>query len=416
MVRINFTLYRPILFCLVFLPGLAFDMNGQDQENDTDRSLFDSIEHIRTNYLTNLVNDKIRPSTKSEPSLPKVNIGGAIRLNYAWRDYDDQNMDRVGDFGFEMFRVDAEIDYKDIFMAVEFRWYEHFNAIRFGYFGYHITDRTSIQVGIHQVPFGMKPYSSHSFWFNATYYLGFEDDYDAGIKLIYDNKYWNIQGAFYKNPEYQDSERYGRYSFDLVTDEVQTNQEINQFNLRTIYKWRIKGEFLMKLGASAEAGQIYNKTTRKNGDRYAFALHNNMFYRNWNWQLQWITYGYEPENPEGISDKTVQYGAFTFPFLATAKADIYTLNIANQINLDGKYLDKIKLYVNTSVVQPKNNYGKVSKQVVLGTTLIKRGLYTYIDYIFGQNMWFSGGPGIGLDHPDHSQWNSRLNINFGFYF
>jgi hypothetical protein len=399
------------IFLLLTHPSI-----GQNQAVNQDYSQFDSIENIRTNYLSDLINNKILINRDSSQSLPKINIGGALRLNYAWRDYDDQNMDRLGDFGFELFRLNADIDYKDIFLAVEFRWYEHFNAIRFGYFGYHITDHTSIQIGIHQVPFGMKPYSSHSFWFNATYYLGFEDDYDTGIKLIFDNKYWNIQGAFYKNPEYQDSERYGRYSFDLVTDDIQTNQEINQFNLRTIYKWRVTGDFLMKLGASAEAGQIYNKTTRKNGDRHAFALHNNMFYKNWNWQMQWITYEFRPENPEQISDKTVQFGAFMFPFLATAKANIYSLNIANQINIDGKYLDKIKIYVNASMVQPKKNYGSSSKQIVLGTTLIKRGLYTYVDYIFGQNMWFSGGPGIGLDHPNQKEWHSRLNINFGYYF
>ena len=141
-----------------------------------------------------------------------------------------------------------------------------------------------------------------------------------------------------------------------------------------------------------------------------------MFYKNWNWQLQWITYNFSPENPEEISDKTVQFGAFMFPFLVSSRADIYSLNIANQINIDGKYLDKIKLYLNTSMVRPKKDFGSASKQVVVGTTLIKRGLYTYIDYIFGQNMWFSGGPGIGLDHPKSNEWHSRLNINFGFYF
>jgi len=388
-------------------------------QNEPDNPVYnplDSLENKKSSFLSDILNSTKTNKHDSLKQLPKIKIGGALRLNYSWKNYDQENMDRLGDFGFELFRLNADIDYKDIFMSVEYRWYGNFNAIHHGYFGYHLTDRSSIQIGIHQVPFGILPYASHSFWFNATYYLGFEDDYDAGIKFIYDSKLWNIQGAFYKNPEYIDSERYGRYSFDLVTDDIQTNQEINQFNLRSVYKWRLNKDLIMKLGASIEAGQIYNKTTEEKGNRHAFALHNNMFYKKWNLHFQWIDYEFNPKNPEGLSDDTIQFGAFMYPFMVNSKANVYTFNVANEINIDGKYLDKIKLYVNMSMVKPKQDYGSNSKQIVLGTTLIKRGLYAYFDYIFGQNMWFSGGPGIGLEHPEDQDWNSRLNINFGYYF
>jgi len=403
------------LFLLLIILVVGENYAQNEPDNPVNNPL-DSIENTKRSFLSDILNSNTKNKHDSLRQLPKIRIGGALRLNYSWKNYDQQNMDRLGDFGFELFRLNADIDYKDIFMSVEYRWYGNFNAIHHGYFGYHLTDHSSIQIGIHQVPFGILPYSSHSFWFNATYYLGFEDDYDAGIKFIYDSKSWNIQGAFYKNPEYIDSERYGRYSFDLVTDDIQTNQEINQFNLRSVYKWRLNEDLIMKLGASVEAGQIYNKTTEKKGNRHAFAVHNNMFYKNWNFHFQWIGYEFNPKNPEGLSDETIQFGAFMYPFMVNAKANVYTFNVANEINIDGKYLDKIKLYVNMSMVRPKQGYGSDSKQIVLGTTLIKRGLYAYFDYIFGQNMWFSGGPGIGLEHPEDQDWNSRLNINFGYYF
>lgn len=403
------------LFMLLIILVIGENYAQNEPDNPVKNPL-DSIENKKSSFLNDILNSNENNKRDSLKQLPKIKIGGALRLNYSWKNYDQQNMDRLGDFGFELFRLNADIDYKDIFMSVEYRWYGDFNAIHHGYFGYHLTDHSSIQIGIHQVPFGILPYSSHSFWFNATYYLGFEDDYDAGIKFIYDSKLWNIQGAFYKNPEYIDSERYGRYSFDLVTDDIQANQEINQFNLRSVYKWKLNNDLIMKLGASIEAGQIYNKTTEKKGNRHAFALHNNMFYKNWNLHFQWIDYEYNPENPEGLSDDTVQFGAFMYPFMVSSKANVYTFNLANEINIGGKYLDKIKLYVNMSMVRPKQGYGSDSKQIVLGTTLIKRGLYAYFDYIFGQNMWFSGGPGIGLEHPEDQDWNSRLNINFGYYF
>lgn len=401
------------VFLYLLVMGLAMGKNyAQNQSAPQSENSIDKEEKEKKNFLDDILNSE-RDSLKS---IPKISIGGALRVNYSLRNYDQDNMDRLGDFEFELFRLDADIDYKDIFFAAEYRWYGNFNAIRQGYFGYHITDHSSVQIGIHQVPFGILPYASHSFWFNATYYLGFEDDYDTGIKYIYDNDLWNIQGAFYKNPEYIDSERYGRYSFDLVTDDVQTNQEINQFNVRTAYKWNINEEILITLGASFEAGQIYNKTTKEKGSRHAFALHNNMFYKNWNFQFQWIGYEFNPKNPEGLSDETVQFGAFMFPFLVNSKANVYTFNVANDIHINGKYLDKIKLYADLSMVDPKHDYGSNSKQIVIGTTLIKRGLYAYFNYIFGQNMWFSGGPGIGLEHPQDQDWNSRLNINLGYYF
>ncbi|MCA0930862.1 OprO/OprP family phosphate-selective porin [Lutimonas saemankumensis] len=412
----RWSLFKIFCFQLALMwPGVG-KIYAQIESTHKDIQFYEPSNEVKTNFLKDLLKSKNQNKQDSLRQIPELNLGGALRLNYAYKDYDDENKDRLGDFGFEMFRIDADITYKDIFFLVEFRWYTDFNAIRQGYFGYHVTDNTSFQIGIHQVPFGMLPYASHSFWFNATYYLGFEDDYDTGVKLIHDNEKWNLQAAFYKNPEYTDSERYGRYSFDLVTDEVQTNEEINQFNLRAVYKWRLNNHFLMNLGASAETGQIYNKTTEKKGNRRAFSFHSNMFYKKWNFQLQWINYEFNPKNPEGISEKTVQFGAFMFPFLVSSKANVYSFNIAKQIDIKGKYLDNMKLYLDTSMVQPKRDFGSASKQIVVGTTLIKRGLYAYFDYIFGQNMWFSGGPGIGLSHPEDQNWNSRLNINLGYYF
>ena len=403
-----------LILLLVSVIDLTYCQNNQAFNQE--RSPSDTVENEKNNFLSDILNSSKKAKADSLKILPKINIGGALRLNYSYKNYDQENMDRIGDFGFELFRLNADIDYKDIFLSVEYRWYGNFNAIRYGYFGYHLTDNSSIQIGIHQVPFGILPYASHSFWFNATYYLGFEDDYDAGIKFIYDDDDWNLQAAFYKNPEYIDSERYGRYSFDLVTDDIQGNQEINQFNIRSAYKWNINEELLMNLGLSLEAGQIYNKYTKEKGNRHAFALHNNLFYKKWNMQLQWISYEFNPKNPENLSEKTILFGAFMFPFEVSTKADVYTFNLANDIHINKKYLDRIKVYLNMSMVSPKHGYGSNSKQIVVGTTLIKRGLYAYFDYIFGQNMWFSGGPGIGLAHPEDETWNSRLNINFGYYF
>ena len=47
-----------------------------------------------------------------------------------------------------------------------------------------------MQVGVHQVPFGILPWASHNFYFQLPYYLGLEDDYDLGVKHILKQGEW----------------------------------------------------------------------------------------------------------------------------------------------------------------------------------------------------------------------------------
>ena len=49
---------------------------------------------------------------------------------------------------------------------------------------------------------------------------------------------------------------------------------------------------------------------------------------------------------------------------------------------------------------------------VTGVMVTSGNLYTLIDYAIGQNQPFIGGSLAG----DSDETNSRLNINFGYYF
>jgi hypothetical protein len=377
------------IFCLVF----EFDVFSQITVVNTD-----SLK-IGENYVPT-----------------KFTLGGAIRLNYAWQTYNQVRKDIGGDFGFELFRVDADGECGNIYFSVQYRWYEHFEAIHHGYFGYHIIPGFDIEVGIHQVPFGILPYASHSFWFGSTYYLGFEDDYDTGIKLNFKKNQLNLHAAFYKNPEYIDPTRLGRYSFDIVSEGDQTNQEINQFNLRAAYDLLPSDGMVLNLGVSFEGGLIYNQAIRKKGDRYAVAVHADFKYRDWNIQLQGIDYKFNPNNPTGVSDETIQFGAFMFPFLVATDAQVITFNVAKTINVGWQAIDAITFYNDFSTTIPSGSNVHNSIQNVTGFLIVKKGLYMYTDWISGQNMWFAGGPGIGLNEAGADDWNGRININFGYYF
>lgn len=344
-------------------------------------------------------------------------LGGAVRLNYAWRDFDDQNKDRVGDFELELFRINADGAIGNVLLSTEWRRYNDFQAIHHAWVGYDFTDSLQGQLGISQVPFGLLPFASHSFWFGGTYYLGFEDDYDTGVKFVHQpNDDWLFHYAFYKNPEYANDDRFGRYSFDLVTGGDQQNAEINQINLRGERKLRFSENDTLDLGVSLEAGQIYNRITEDKGERYAIAAHANADFGPWNVQLQGLRYEFDPENPGGVSDNFMQTGAFEFPFLMAAEANVYSFNVARTFNISLGPISGTTCYNDFTFIDPEVRDSDESIQNVTGCSVVAGGIFAYFDWITGKNMWFAGGDGIGRDATTAGKWRSRLNVNIGFYF
>ncbi len=346
-----------------------------------------------------------------------INFGGAVRLNYGWRDYDDQNKDRVGDFELELFRINVSGSVGDVLLDAEWRRYNDFQAIHHAWVGYDFSDELRMKLGISRVPFGILPYASHSFWFTGSYYLGYEDDYDTGIQFIHrPSEDWTFHYAFFKNPEYANDSRADRYSFDLVTGGDQHNTETNQVNFRAERHLQLQGDSRMDLGLSLQAGQIYNRATEKNGDRWAIGAHMDYYVNDWNLRLQALRYEYSPENPEGVSDDFVQKGAFAFPFLMASQANVYTYSLSRSFNVDWGPISWVNCYNEGTYIDPRVSAGAESIQSVTGCSVAAGGVFAYFDWIAGKNMWFAGGDGIGLDATSAGRWRSRLNINIGYYF
>ncbi len=356
------------------------------------------------------------PATTTAQEEDGINFGGAVRLNYAWRDYDDQNKDRGGDFELELFRINARGTIGEVILDAEWRRYNGFQAIHHAWVGYEFSEQTHVELGITQVPFGILPYASHSFWFSGAYYMGFEDDYDTGVKVVRKSGDWTFHTAFFKNPEYADDSRADRYSFDLVTGGDQQNTETNQVNFRAARLLTHEADSTTELGFSLQAGQIYNQTTEDNGDRWAVAAHLNGNYGPWNVHLQGMSYAFNPENPTGVSDDFVQYGAFAFPFLMAAKGEVWTANVARAFTVDWGPITGLNCYNNLTYIDPRVDNSAESVQNVTGCAVSAGGVYAYFDWIAGRNMWFAGGDGIGLDGGSAGKWRSRFNINIGYYF
>lgn len=341
----------------------------------------------------------------------KVDLGGAVRLNYSWKDYDNESN---GTFDFELFRVDVNVEQGKWFLDAQYRWYQGFESIHHAEVGHTFNEFNSIRVGVTQVPFGIETYASHSFWFGGTYYLGLEDDYDTGIKWRHTDGNWTLDTAYFFNSEYDAPGRWGRYSFDVSSsyNDARSNKEDGQFNVRTQYQL---GKHT--LGTSLQIGKFRNTTTLETGNHWAVGVHFDGHYQGeWNVQAQYIQYKYDSKESLGTSDHRITLAAFEFPFDIAAESKVTTFNLAKKFTINNDFIDTVTCYNDSTYIDASSHSGLAdSIQNVTGCSLAKGGLYTYIDWIAGKNMWFAGGPGVGIDEGP-SKWHSRLNINIGWYF
>ena len=120
----------------------------------------------------------------------ELKLGGALRVNGSWNSESQPDQDTYGNSGFDVFRFDVNAKYNQWELDAQYRWYEYMNTVHHGYIAYNISPDKRVEFGITQVPFGLLPYASHSFWFSQGYYLGLEDDYDTGIKYHHKDGPW----------------------------------------------------------------------------------------------------------------------------------------------------------------------------------------------------------------------------------
>jgi hypothetical protein len=357
--------------------------------------------------------------TKDEGPLKDISVGGALRVNYGYAEWDEKQQDRGGDFDFDLFRLNVDGDYNDVLISAEYRWYSYMNVIHHGWVGYNFTDKLQGQLGITQVPFGLLPYASHNFWFGVPYYIGLEDDYDMGAKLLYNDGPLNLQFAFFKNEEWGDSSETGRYSFDVIDDggPASSNSEDNQFNLRAAYTLDHDDLGSTEIGFSGQWGMLYNSITEEHGDHWAAAAHLNGNYGPWNLMLEAACYEYDPENPDGVSDDTILMGGFEDSYEVASKGNIYIANLSYDVPVTWGPVTNLTFYDDYSVLDKDSGGGDNSHINTLGCLISANPIYIYVDFIMGRNMvWLGSDAAEPLADGEDDEWNTLFNVNIGYYF
>ncbi len=367
------------------------------------------------------------PSLVFSQDTPEVKVGGALRFNYNLSSWKEAQKDRGGDLGYDVFRLNVKAKYKGIKLNTEYRLYSSDfggGMLKQGWFGYDFNAQSNLQVGLTQVPFGITTYNSFSWFFSINYYVGLEDDHDMGIKYSYTGDKWNYAIAFFKNAE---ELRFGntsdvspnRYAYDVSSsgDNTFRNKEVNQFSAQLIRKF-VGDDSGHHIGLSALYGGLYNLDTENMGSRYALAAHYEWKAKRFHLKAQVAHYNFNPKNPDSQSNKLVAMAAYGAPYFVASKATNYTLGLAYSIPVEWKVITGLQFYNDFGVMDKREKEFTDTYMNTFGLLVTAGSVYTYIDWAQGKNQPWLGNEwsqGLGSGHVD-APWESRFNINIGFYF
>lgn len=350
-----------------------------------------------------------------------ISFGGAVRFQYVLADYDEGQKNRGGDMQFDIFRLNFDGEINGAILSAEYRWFEYMDALRHAYFGYNFTDEWQGQVGVVIQPWGVMPYNSHSYFFSTNFYLGFEDNPGTGVKVTRRSGNWDLDFAFILNDELGGStgdvrSRADSYNYnvtgirligeDIYADPEFTASENNTLIARVAHKWDMDGD-LFELGVSGQYGDI-DDGTGSVGTKTALGVHAMYNVGRWEFHGQWTYYDYDLD----ILNEGIVVGAYAYYDTIPTRADIFTGNIAYNYPFEWGPIESLQFYNNTSLVGNKRTYSEPTIMNVLGMAVAAGGIYTYVDLVTAKNQPFVNGSIVGQS----DRWNTRFNINFGYYF
>ncbi|PSR02800.1 MAG: hypothetical protein BRD50_06875, partial [Bacteroidetes bacterium SW_11_45_7] len=349
-----------------------------------------------------------------------VILSGALRFNAFYKNWEGQksNQKQFGVIAFDMARAEVKGYHKGLDFSAQYRFYAGYNMLHHGWIGYNFTDSTHLTLGVNQVPFGIQPYASHSYFFSMAYYVGLEDDYDLGLKLTQGYNNLDFALAFYKNSEGHysgSSNASARYSYDVVGG----HKEVNQVNGRIAYN--LDGA---EIGLSGEYGQLVNNTTNNFGNHYALAGHLDWDIGRFNIKAEAIHFNKQPA--DDTLDGTVVMGAYDFPYEVAQKGQMYIGGISYKVPVKWGPITSLTFYENFTYFDKAINRFNDSQMNVAGVMVSAGKLYTYLDVARGQShpwigpVWceaLARGFKINENAKDPKpEWSTRYNLNIGYYF
>lgn len=369
-------------------------------------------------------------SWRSTDGNSSLDIGGALRLNY--RDEHWQTTENNGRLLFDTFRLDVQARYQNLYSDLGY-WFQDDGkrSIDRGFVGYRLNGQSTLQLGAPFKPFGLEPYPQFGWSYHIPFFLGYGSSAGSGLKYSHKDTDWDVQLAYFPRmlpSGIRYSPEVGRYA-DLNDNAIaavqarQDNEKRNQLNARIARTFSVD-DWKTELGASLATAQLYNASTRDNGDYWAAGLHAVIKHGPWNLTSQAIGYQFDPKNPGGVSKDSVLMGGngLTPAYLIASRASVASLNLGYDIDTPGLgQLKRIKLYNDYSHMRKDKRDWDDSQMYTVGAQFLALPVMAWLDLTWARNANPYGGAenGSGFTSTTSSgsnQWYYRTNINIGYYF
>ncbi|OLF51305.1 hypothetical protein [Pseudomonas chlororaphis] len=370
-------------------------------------------------------------SWRSDDGDSSLDIGGALRTNY--RDEHWDTTENNGRFLFDTFRLDVQATYKNLYGDIGY-WFQDDGkrSIDRGFVGYRLNEKSNLQLGAPFKPFGLEPYPQFGWSYHIPFFMGYGVSAGSGLKYSYKDQDWDVQLGYFPRMLPSDlrySPEVGRYA-DLddnavaFTQSRQDNEKRNQFNARVARTFSSDDGWKTEIGASLATAQLYNATTKDDGDYWAAGVHAIVSKGPWSVTTQGIRYEYDPKNPAGVSDDSVLMGGngLTPAYLIAAKASMVSLNVGYDIYTPKLgQLKKIKLYNDYSRLMKDKSGWDDSQMYTVGAQFLAMPIMAWVDLTWARNANPYGGAENGSGFTNTSsvgsnEWYYRTNVNIGYYF
>ncbi|MBS0348096.1 MAG: hypothetical protein JSR69_16735 [Proteobacteria bacterium] len=366
-------------------------------------------------------------------SAGKLKIGGALRARY---DYTFDNANNVSKLSFDTFRIDVNYDSPTLYGAAQYRFYGsaypydytkevgRINFPTFAWLGYKVSEDTRVVAGLNQIPFGLLPFVSSTFYQTLVNNIGLEEVYNLGIKLQHKSGAWDMQLGFYPRDggNWAGTSKDGdRYSVNVVHADNSlsggsNNRERNQLVGRAAYTFQHSDSARSELGVSALHSTLHNADTNEDGSRNAYALHYGGKFGAFGVMAEAGRQNMTPRNPSATGDRTVTFGAYDGSFNVAAKGNFYSAEASYVLPWSFKAVSNITPYLNYSTFTKDDAGFRNSQRVIAGASFTAGPLFIYTEMRWGKNDPYTGDYANGAAAGGDNVWKKAFYANIGYYF
>lgn len=371
-------------------------------------------------------------SAHADDTEGQLKIGGALRARY---DYTFDYAQNVNKISFDTFRIDVNYDSPTLFGSAQYRFYGgaypydgttvgSINFPAFAWLGYKVSDTTRIIAGLNQMPFGLLPYASNTFYQTLINIVGLEDVHNPGAKYMYKSGPLDLQLAYYPTDGGNwvgHSKDSARYSVNVVeADSYVTggsnNRERNIMVGRLAYAFQHSENASSELGFSALRSTMHNNDTDDSGHRNAFALHYGGKFGALGIMAEAGRQSMSPRNPSTVGNSSVTFGAFDGSFNVAAKGDFYSTEVSYLLPGGLGPVNQVTPYLNYSAFTKDEAGFKNSERVIAGAHFNAGPLFIYTEMRWGKNDPYTGSYVNGAAAGGDDTWKKVFYANIGYYF